>query len=140
MKDNNEIKFFRDIIVQFPVRGQNLPADHGYLLYAAISQLKPELHETGWLGVEMISGTPYDKGLIALPNFICGFPPTNSAKSYRLRENVLKLADTRFVWEFRRRARFFHRQNFTRGLSPSEDLWKFPNFWKRRIASLREWI
>lgn len=55
------------INVQFPVQGQKLPADHGYLLYAAISQLKPELHETGWLGIEMISGIPFGKGLIALP-------------------------------------------------------------------------
>ena len=55
------------IDVEFPVRGNKLPADHGYLLYAAISQLKSELHETGWLGVEMISGVPFDQGLIAVP-------------------------------------------------------------------------
>ena len=55
------------INVQFPVRGDKLPADHGYLLYAAISRIKPELHETDWLGIEMISGIPFDKGLIALP-------------------------------------------------------------------------
>jgi CRISPR-associated protein Cas6 len=67
MKHNNEIEFFRNIIVQFPVQGQKLPADHGYLLYSAISELKPELHETGWLAVEMISGMPFDKRLITLP-------------------------------------------------------------------------
>ncbi len=55
------------INVQFPVNGQKLPADHGYLLYSAISQIKPELHETDWLGIEMISGIPFDKGLIVLP-------------------------------------------------------------------------
>lgn len=67
MKNNTEVEFFRNIVVQFPVQGDKLPADHGYLLYSAISQLKPELHETGWLGIEMISGVPFDKGLIALP-------------------------------------------------------------------------
>lgn len=67
MKNITEVEFFRNIIVQFPVQGEILPADHGYLLYSAISQLKPELHETGWLGIEMISGIPFDKGLIALP-------------------------------------------------------------------------
>ncbi len=51
MNDNNGTKFYRNITVHFPVQGQKLPADHGYLLYAAISGLKPELHETGWLGV-----------------------------------------------------------------------------------------
>ncbi len=67
MIDNKQIKFFRDITVQFPVQGEKLPADHGYLLYSAISQIKPELHETNWLAVEMISGMPFDKGLITLP-------------------------------------------------------------------------
>jgi len=67
MKNNNETEFFRNITVQFPVQGQKLPADHGYLLYSAISGLKPELHEAGWLAIEMISGMPFDKGLIALP-------------------------------------------------------------------------
>lgn len=67
MKNITEVEFFRNIVVQFPVQGEKLPADHGYLLYSAISQLKPELHETGWLGIEMISGIPFDKGIIALP-------------------------------------------------------------------------
>ncbi len=56
------------ITVQFPVNGNKLPADHGYLLYSAISQLKPELHETQWLAVELINGVPFDLGVIALPN------------------------------------------------------------------------
>lgn len=67
MQDKNQTQFFRNITVHFPVQGDKLPADHGYLLYAAISQFKPELHETGWLGVEMISGMPSDKGIIHLP-------------------------------------------------------------------------
>ena len=68
MNDSSEVKFYRNITVRFPVQGQKLPADHGYPLYAAISQIKPELHETKWLGVEMISGMPFDKGLIVLPS------------------------------------------------------------------------
>jgi len=67
MQGKNQIEFFRNINVQFPVEGDKLPADHGYLLYAAISQFKPELHETGWLGVEMISGMPAGDNLIVLP-------------------------------------------------------------------------
>lgn len=55
------------INVQFPVRGNKLPADHGYLLYSAISKEKKNLHETDWLGIEMISGTPFEQGLIILP-------------------------------------------------------------------------
>jgi len=59
------------ISVSFPIQGQKLPADHGYLLYSAITELIPQSHELPadekWLGVEMISGIPFDKGLIALP-------------------------------------------------------------------------
>ena len=67
MHGKNQTESFRNISVQFPVEGDKLPADHGYLLYAAISQFKPDLHETGWLGVEMISGMPAGDGLIVLP-------------------------------------------------------------------------
>ena len=56
------------ITVQFPIQGNKLPADHGYLLYSAISQIKPELHETKWLGIEMISGVTFEKGFIIVPN------------------------------------------------------------------------
>lgn len=67
----NTIEINQKIIVHFPVNGKQLPADHGYLLYSAISQIKPELHnlpdEKKWLGIELISGIPFDKGIIALP-------------------------------------------------------------------------
>ena len=55
------------INVRFPVLGKNLPVNHGYLLYSAISHSHKNLHKTDWLGVEMISGVPFDNGVIALP-------------------------------------------------------------------------
>jgi CRISPR-associated protein Cas6 len=55
------------INVQFPLNGSKLPVDHGYILYAAISRLLPELHSAEWLGIEMISGVPFGEGLILLP-------------------------------------------------------------------------
>lgn len=55
------------INVSFPVQGQKLPADHGYLLYSAISRMMPALHEKKWFGISLISGVPFDKGVIALP-------------------------------------------------------------------------
>ena len=61
--ENNQLM----ISIVFPVRGEKLPADHGYPLYSAISQIKPELHEKSWFGIELISGIPFDKGIIALP-------------------------------------------------------------------------
>ncbi|HEY0429479.1 MAG TPA: type I-MYXAN CRISPR-associated protein Cas6/Cmx6 [Pyrinomonadaceae bacterium] len=69
--ENNTKNPLPKIIVQFPIIGKQLPADHGYLLYSAISQLKPDLHnlpdDEKWLGIELISGVPFDKGVIALP-------------------------------------------------------------------------
>lgn len=60
------------IIVQFPIIGKQLPADHGYSLYSAISRFKPELHnlpdDEKWLGIELISGVTFEKGLIVVPN------------------------------------------------------------------------
>jgi CRISPR-associated protein Cas6 len=53
--------------VTFPVQGTHLPADHGYLLYAAITHTLPTLHGAPWLGIELISGIPWDNGMIALP-------------------------------------------------------------------------
>lgn len=55
------------IIVRFPVSGRTLPADHGYALYGALARKLPALHETGWLGVELISGIPWQEGIIVLP-------------------------------------------------------------------------
>jgi CRISPR-associated protein Cas6 len=65
-RDNYAENTFID--VEFPVKGDKLPTNHGYLLYSAISKEKENLHDTDWLGVEMISGLPFDKGLIILPN------------------------------------------------------------------------
>jgi len=49
------------------VGGKQLPADHGYLLYSAISEASSSLHGIDWLAIELISGFPSGRGLIALP-------------------------------------------------------------------------
>jgi CRISPR-associated protein Cas6 len=54
--------------VSFALSGKQLPADHGYLLYSAISRGFPALHGVEWLGIELISGFPAGEGLIALPD------------------------------------------------------------------------
>ena len=75
-------------ITVFALSGKQLPADHGYLLYSAISRatqqgssptvregvasgtgIKPAsaLHNVDWLGIELISGFPSGPGLITLP-------------------------------------------------------------------------
>jgi CRISPR-associated protein Cas6 len=53
--------------VTFPIQGTRLPADHGYLLYSAITKHVPSLHSVTWLAIELISGIPWEQGLITLP-------------------------------------------------------------------------
>ena len=55
------------ISVHFPAQGRQLPADHGYALYSAISRTLPALHRAPWLGVELLSGVPWREGIIVLP-------------------------------------------------------------------------
>jgi CRISPR-associated protein Cas6 len=55
------------VIVQFPAQGRQIPADHGYALYAAIVRQLPALHATSWLGLELISGVTWREGIIVLP-------------------------------------------------------------------------
>src|SRR5437588_10474500 len=85
--------------ISFPIQGHSLPADHGYLVYSAISRLtgsadvpsavsvstasgsdrvgagsagilsaRSPLHKADWLAIELISGFPCGRGLIALPD------------------------------------------------------------------------
>jgi CRISPR-associated protein Cas6 len=56
------------VTMRFPVEGKQLPADHGYALYSAIAHLAPALHNSPWLGTELISGVPWGEGIIMLPN------------------------------------------------------------------------
>jgi CRISPR-associated protein Cas6 len=55
------------IVVHFPLQGRQLPADHGYALYSAITRQLPALHGAPWLGLELISGVPWREGIIVLP-------------------------------------------------------------------------
>jgi CRISPR-associated protein Cas6 len=55
------------IAVHFPVQGRQLPADHGYALYAGITRHLPYLHGASWLGIELLSGIPWREGMIVLP-------------------------------------------------------------------------
>jgi CRISPR-associated protein Cas6 len=55
------------VTVHFPVQGRQLPADHGYALYSALTSQLPALHGASWLGIELLSGIPWRNGIIALP-------------------------------------------------------------------------
>lgn len=42
--------------VVFPLTGPQAPADHGYLLYSALSRVLPEIHQSHWCAVHPLSG------------------------------------------------------------------------------------
>lgn len=58
------------IDLAFPLQGASdalqLPRDHGYPLYAALSTIHPPLHESRWLGVHPLSGQPDGAGGLLL--------------------------------------------------------------------------
>lgn len=55
------------VVVHFPVQGRQLPADHGYALYSAVTRQLPALHGAPWLGLELLSGVPWRQGVVVLP-------------------------------------------------------------------------
>lgn len=65
--DALDVRLTPYINVHFPVQGRQLPADHGYLLYSAITRSLPSLHGASWLGIELLSGIPWREGIIVLP-------------------------------------------------------------------------
>ncbi|MFN2493681.1 MAG: type I-MYXAN CRISPR-associated protein Cas6/Cmx6 [Pyrinomonadaceae bacterium] len=92
------------INVSFSLSGKQLPADHGYLLYSAISKATERvssptvresvsrLHKTDWLAIELISGLPSGTGLIRLPERGATLRLRIPANHYR---DVLPLAGKR---------------------------------------------
>ncbi|HEV7747056.1 MAG TPA: type I-MYXAN CRISPR-associated protein Cas6/Cmx6 [Pyrinomonadaceae bacterium] len=78
--------------VHFPVQGHRFEADHGYLLYSAITRQLPALHGASWLGIELISGVPWREGIIVLPTRDASLRLRIPADQYG---NVLPLAGRR---------------------------------------------
>lgn len=57
--------------VQFGIQGDLIPADHGYLLFAAVSGVVPSLHGDDGIGIHPISGPPTGNRLQALTERSC---------------------------------------------------------------------
>ena len=80
------------INVSFSLSGKQLPADHGYVLYSAISRSVSALHGIDWLAIELISGVPSGRGLISLSERDANLRLRIPADHYR---EVLPLAGKR---------------------------------------------
>lgn len=85
------------VIMRFPITGRELPADHGYALYAAVSRLAPALHDASWLGIELINGVPWREGVIMLPtrgaSFSLRLPAERCAQALRLAGKRIDIAN-----------------------------------------------
>jgi CRISPR-associated protein Cas6 len=94
-----QLELCPSINVSFPLRGTQLPADHGYLLYSAISKSCSSLHGIDWLAIELISGFPSGRGLIALSSLNSKLGTRNSELRLRIPadhyRDVLPLAGKR---------------------------------------------
>ncbi len=53
----------------FRLNGSTVPVDHGYALYAALSRILPEIHETENVGVHPIRGIYSGNGELQLSDF-----------------------------------------------------------------------
>lgn len=54
------------IDVSFRIMGNEIPLDHGYALYSALSRQFPELHGADWLAVHRITGVPANGRVLCL--------------------------------------------------------------------------
>ena len=59
----------RVVELHFPIKGDSLPSDHSYPLYAAISSLIPSTHGASWLGIHSIKGRKLKAGTIKISQF-----------------------------------------------------------------------
>jgi CRISPR-associated protein Cas6 len=65
----------------FSITGRNIPVDHGYDLYSAISRIIPDFHEAEDIGIKLIRGRYIGDGLLDIH--------PNSWLTLRLRTSVL---------------------------------------------------
>ena len=65
----------------FSVTGRNIPVDHGFDLYSAISRIIPDFHEAECIGIKLIRGRYIGDGLLDIH--------PNSWLTIRLRTSVL---------------------------------------------------
>lgn len=52
--------------LHFPIAGTELPSDHGYLLYSAISYLLPDVHKDDSIGIHTVKGSRVRPGVIRI--------------------------------------------------------------------------
>ncbi|MBP0000675.1 MAG: type I-MYXAN CRISPR-associated protein Cas6/Cmx6 [Cyanobacteria bacterium SID2] len=78
----------------FPVKGTELPADHNYGLYSALSHQSPDLHTLDRLSIDTIPGIPNKTGKISLCRYsrlLIRLPVDALSQVYTLAGQQLKI-------------------------------------------------
>ena len=128
--------------LRYPIFGKTLPTDHGYALFAALSRLLPEAHDSDWLAVSTLPGLARGDGTLQLD-------PQATLK-LRLPQDcvpvLLKLAGKRLNvagHDLRLRPPRFsccnRRQRSTPAASQSRSSPNQSRFWMRSAASSTKW-
>lgn len=84
------------IDVVFRLSGSSIPADHGYLLYSAVTDIIPSIHGDEEVGIHPISGIPVGGRLISLTDnssLILRISPDRMGQILALAGNKLRLDD-----------------------------------------------
>jgi len=60
------LSFLPRITMAFQVEGSELPSDHGYALFAALSHFQTKIHSLDCISIQLINGTYKGNGIITL--------------------------------------------------------------------------
>jgi CRISPR-associated protein Cas6 len=84
----------------FAVRGTSIPADHGYLLYAAIARQAPSLHGDGRIGIHPIGGQVSGGQQLTITSasrLVLRLPAMRIGEAIRLAGKSLDISGTRLT-------------------------------------------
>ena len=109
----------------FPLEGQLLPLDHGYILYSALSRICPTLHELKKISIHPIAGIPQSNKQLRLTK--------RSKLQIRLPMDLIP-----FIYEFLAEQSFAIGQNqFHLGIPDYRPLLPFPDLYSRLVIIRR---
>lgn len=83
----------------FPITAGRVPIDHGYVLYAALAAVLPEVHDAKWLGVHPLAGRKLTEDTLVLTPtsaVTLRLPAQNISRVLALAGRTLQIASQRF--------------------------------------------
>lgn len=69
--DDEVVSYLPYVDLNFRVQGKELPSDHSYALYAALSHFQTQIHSLEGISVQPINGLHTENGVLTLSNASC---------------------------------------------------------------------